>query len=178
MNRKTSWQTIGSTVLVLTLIFGGIGFGAEPQKSGDRMGHRTVTGTISKITSDTIVLKTDEGTLRNFSLKETKKEGIGGLNVGDRVSLELDEGNQIIDFDKVTGGAPSGMSAEHHFVTGSVAGFDRTKKEVTLKMTDGKSRTFKLKDAAATKMANTKPGTKIKMEIDEENGEVMDFDRQ
>lgn len=144
--------------------------------ASEQPGHRTVTGTISKLTSDMIVVKTNEGTTRSFSLKEMKREGIGGLSVGDQVTLNLDEGNQIVDIDKKSPGGSSLSGSEHRSVTGNMMKFDRVKKEVTLKEKDGKSRTYSLKGPAATKMANIKPGTQITMYVDEENGQIMDFD--
>jgi len=144
--------------------------------ASEQTGHRTITGTITKLTPDLIVLKTSEGTNRSFSIKEMRREGIGGLSVGDEVTLNLDEGNQIIDIDKKDSGGPSIGGTEHRSVTGSLVKFDRAKKEVTLKQKNGKTEKYSLKDPAATKMGNIKPGTQITMYIDEENSMVMDFD--
>ena len=178
MNRKKSRGVFWLALMISVLAFGQILFAAETPTPPGQMGHRTVTGVISNVTPDMFSLKTDEGTTRNFSFKEARREGIGGLNVGDKVTLELDEGNQIIDIDKATGGPPSGMSAEHRSVSGTVVKFDRVKKEVTLKLKDGKTQTFTMKDPAAGKMSTVKTGAPITIHLDEENSMVMDFDLQ
>jgi hypothetical protein len=170
-------STIWLSAALLILGVSHFSFGVADAAS-EQLGHRTVTGTISKLTSEMIVLKTNEGTTRSFTVKEMKREGIGGLSVGDQVTLSLDEGNQIVDIDKKSSGGPSVGESEHRSVTGNVMTFDRVKKEVTLKEKGGKSQTYSLKDPAATKMANIKTGTQITMYIDEENGSIMDFDLQ
>lgn len=162
-------------VAILMIGIAGISL-SNADAASEQPGHRTINGTITKMTSDVISLTTSEGTTRSFSLKEMKREGIGGLAVGDKVTLNLDEGNQIIDIDKESTAGPSLGQAEHRTVSGRLTKFDRTKKEVTLKQENGKSETYSLKDPAATKMANIKPGTQITMHLDEENNMVMDFD--
>src|SRR5579863_659332 len=97
------------------------------------------------------------------------------LKPGDKVTLELDEGNQVIDIEK---GAVSEQERTHAAVTGEVLSYDRVKKEVTLKVKTGEPQSFMLKDAAATKMNAIKPGTRIVLEVDEENKMGSDFELQ
>jgi hypothetical protein len=49
---------------------------------------------------------------------------------------------------------------------------------VTLKLKDGKTQTYSMKDPAAGKMNKVKNGTPITIYLDEENSMVMDFDPQ
>jgi hypothetical protein len=178
MNHKKSNGLFWSALVLSALVSGQSVIAAETQTPAGQMGHRTVSGVVTKATHDMISLKTSEGTVRNFTFKEARKEGIGGLSVGDKVTLELDEGNQIIDINKEAGISPGGVSGEHRSISGTVVKFDRVKKEVTLKLKDGKTQTYSMKDPAAAKMNNVKNGTPITIYLDEENSLVMDFDRQ
>ncbi|HZR45303.1 MAG TPA: hypothetical protein VFA47_01270 [Candidatus Manganitrophaceae bacterium] len=156
----------------------------QPKESADT--HRNVTGTVERIESDMVFLKTNEGTTRNFAVKESKREGLKSLQPGDQVSLELDEGNSIIDIHKDgamaqgndqkgigdRGGLGAGDSG-HKSVVGTVENFDPAQKILILKSDQGKSESYQVKDAAATKLNGIKKGDKVTLEIDEQN-RVMD----
>ena len=137
--------------------------------------HRFLTGEVTKIVGTIATLKTQERTTRNVSLKDAEKEGIVGLHVGDNLFLEFDEGNQIIDIDRVTKEGTLEHADEHQSVLGQVVTYDRVKKEVVLTTPDQRSKTYRLKDAAATKMNNIQAGTSVLLKIDEENNLVNDF---
>jgi hypothetical protein len=172
MNRIKTLLLLAAGVFVLALF---VPYTGESADKLERGAHRRVEGTVQKITKDSFVLKTEEGTLRNFSFKEVEKEEVGDIKIGDRLVVEFDEGNQIVDIDRMEG--EMGEAGERHpVVTGEIVGFDRTKKEVTLKLKDGKSQSYQMKDAAATKMSGVKIGTVVLMELDEENNLVNDFD--
>lgn len=139
----------------------------EPAK-----GHRELTGTIQKIDGSMISVKTSEGTTRNFTLREGNREGLGALKQGDKVVLEMDEGNQIVDIH------PEGMLSSkgehgHRSVTGTVEKFSQSDKTMKLKTKDGKTESFGVKDSALAKLGNLKEGTQITLEVDEQN-RVMD----
>ncbi|TAK09158.1 hypothetical protein EPO44_01645 [bacterium] len=59
-----------------------------------------VKGTVTKVEDGVVFLKINDITTRTFSVKAEKKEGIKSLKPGDRVTLRVDEGNQIVDIDK------------------------------------------------------------------------------
>jgi len=156
----------------------------QPKESADT--HRNVTGTVERIESDMVFLKTNEGTTRNFAVKESKREGLKSLQPGDQVSLELDEGNSIIDIHKdgamAQGGDQKGIGdrgglgagdSNHKSVVGTVETFDPAQKILILKSDQGKSESYQVKDAAATKLNGIKKGDKVTLEIDEQN-RVMD----
>jgi len=173
---RTGMWWAGLGVMVIIFFVAGSAWSQEGQKSTlERQGHRTVVGIVSKVTEHSIVVKTKEGTSRNFSVKEATLEGLAKLKPGDKVTLELDEGNQVIDIEK---GAVSEQERTHAAVTGEVLSYDRVKKEVTLKVKTGEPQSFMLKDAAATKMNAIKPGTRIVLEVDEENKMGSDFELQ
>lgn len=134
-------------------------------------GHRTLVGTVEKITSNSIFVKTKEGT-RNFSVS-TAEIDLAKVKVGDQVELQFNEQNMIIDIDKVTLGEAGGHDV-HKKIAGTLLDYDRVQKTAMIKIKGGQQKSFKLKDAAATKMVNIKPGTEIVIDIDEENGMAME----
>lgn len=154
-------------ILSIFLIPGTAPFAAEKDP-----GHRKLTGTVDKITSNSIFIKTKEGTTRNFSVGAAEID-LAKVKAGDQVELEFNEQNQIIDIDKVVQGEASSKDM-HQQITGTLLDFDRVQKTAMVKMKGGQQKSFKLKDAAATKMAAIKQGTEIVMEIDEENGMAME----
>lgn len=139
----------------------------EPAK-----GHREVMGKIEKIEGGLISVKTGEGTTRNFTLNEAKREGFKSFKAGDEVVLEMDEGNQIVDIH------PKGMLSSkgthgHRSITGTVENFSRSDKMMKLKTKEGKTESFGIKDSALAKLGSVKEGTQVTLEVDEQN-RVMD----
>jgi hypothetical protein len=75
----------------------------------DNPAQQKVKGTIDKITSDQISLKTDEGQTRSFTIAPVNQKEITvkGLKPGDRVLLSYSQENQVteIKLDPGAGGA-------------------------------------------------------------------------
>lgn len=153
--------------------------GSQPLKL-KKEGHRYVLGTVERVTEDAFFIKTKEGTTRNYSLKELEKEGISNLRVGEFLAMEFDEGNQIVDIDRVNtlDLKPEDFGEFHQMVSGEVVSVDSSKKKVTLKVKGKGDKSYRMKDAAATKMAGVQSGTVVLLELDEENKMVNDFDIQ
>ena len=177
---KITTNAIFYGIFVIALV---IGFGFVPAiaDSGNpatpEVGHvhKHVTGTVSKIQSGTVYLETDEGTTRTLSLKNVRSEMAQELKKGDRVRLELEEGNQIIDIDRVSDDDSLMHPEDHLTLTGEMLRFDPLKKMVTLKLNDGRSITYGMKDAAAIKMKMAKVGDIVEVQIDEENSLINDI---
>jgi hypothetical protein len=171
--RRILWLAVS----VFVMLYAGNLRAEESGKSSLEKGHREVAGTIQTINEDSVVLKTDEGSIRKFSVLESRKEGLRDLKAWDRIFLKMDDGNQIIAIDR-SGKDETGKSMEaHQTVTGGVERFDPASATVVLKLKDGSTQSFKMKDAAAAKMGSVAPGTSVKMEIDEES-RIMDFERE
>lgn len=167
------------------------GKGNPPASQSDEAGesatdefHRRVTGEIDRLEDGMISLKTQEGTVRKFGVKDAKKEGLKGLKPGDRVTLELDEGNEIADIHKeaqVAEGNQSGADdgkggfspEKHRSITGTLESFNAMERKVTIKTAEGQSKSFQLKNPAISKLTGVIPGTEVVLEIDEQN-RVMD----
>lgn len=156
-----------------------------PASQSDEL-HRKITGEVDRIEGDMVFLKTEEGTTRTFGVKDAKKEGLKGLKPGDRITIELDEGNEIADMHReaqMAEGSQNGADSsdgkggasqdKHRSITGTIESFDAIQKKVTLKTEEGQSKSFELKNPAISKLTGVAPGTEVTLEIDEQN-RVMD----
>lgn len=158
--------------------------GPKLNPTTDQKLHRQVTGQVDRVEDGMIFLKTEEGTTRNFGVKDAQREGLKSLQKGDRITIELDEGNEIADIhkegavakgDQAVGSEGKGGQGqgEHRSVVGTIETFDPIQKRVTLKTEDGQSQSFELKNPAVSKLNGIEKGTKVTLEIDEQN-RVMD----
>lgn len=177
MFRDRLWIILGLMMSALWISSPGY---AQGTPELNKEGHRWVLGTIEKVEAGSFTIKTKEGTARNFGIAELEKERIRNPRVGDFLVMEFDEGNQIIDIDRVASLdlEVKDISELHQRVMGEQVSVDMAKKRVTLKVQGKGKETYQMKDAAATKMASVKPGTVVLLELDEENRMVNDFDIQ
>lgn len=137
-----------------------------PSPSMGIKGHRSVIGTVSKVTENMLTLETAEGTTRNITVKSAKIDGVTKLQPGDRVLLELDEENQIVGVND--------LGETHQLIRGEVASIDRDKKTVTLKIKNGTSQSYGMKEAMAGKMNNIAKGSMVTLMVDQRNNLAMD----
>jgi hypothetical protein len=128
--------------------------------------HKYILGTVDKISGDMVFVEMEDGATRTLTLHQTKREGIEQLKSGSRVLLEVDEGNQIIDVIDI--------GEKHQLVRGKVTEINQAKKSVTLKLKNGMTQSYKMKDALVGKMALIKPGTPVTLMIDAHNNWAMD----
>ncbi len=135
-------------------------------------GHREVSGTIEKVESDLISVKTTEGTTRSFTVNEGKREEIRSFKPGDKVVLEMDEGNQIVDIHR-EGAIITEGDHRHRSIAGTLKMFSRTDKKIIIESNDGGTESFLVKDSAASKLGSIREGTRVTLEVDEQN-RVMD----
>lgn len=135
-------------------------------------GHREVSGTIEKVESDLISVKTEEGTTRTFTVTEGKRENARSFKPGDKVVLEMDEGNQIVDIHR-EGAIITEGDHRHRSISGTLKMFSRTDKKIIIEANDGGTESFLVKDSAASKLGSIREGTQVTLEIDEQN-RVMD----
>ena len=177
MYRNRLWMVLW--LLVFTFIIPYPGYSQGIPKL-NKEAHRWVMGTINSVGGGSFSIKTKEGTTRNFSIKELEKEKIRNPRVGDLLVMEFEEGNQIIDIDRVDSLDidPSELGEFHRTILGKYISVDMAKKRVTIRETSKGKKAYQMKDAAATKMNSVKPGTVILLELDEENNMVNDFDIQ
>jgi hypothetical protein len=168
MKIKELWLTFGLVLFALSIAFAGDlpGGGSKPSSSIIDQGQRSVVGTISKTTENMLTLETEEGTNRTFTVKTAKIDLVTKLHPGDRVLLELDNGNQIIGIHDI--------GEKHQLVRGEVVGIDRDKKTVTLKLKNGTSQSYGMKEAMAGKMNNIAKGAVVTLMIDQRNNLAMD----
>lgn len=170
MKIEKGWLTFGLVLFTLSIAYAGDSPGGGSQLSASNsasdQGRRNVIGTVSKATENMLTVETAEGTTRSFTVKSAAMDGVTKLHPGDRVLLELDSGNQIIGINDI--------GEKHLLVRGEVVGIDRDKKTVTLKLKNGTSQSYGMKEAMAGKMNNIEKGAMVTLMVDQRNNLAMD----
>jgi hypothetical protein len=178
MNRTSMWLASGVLIGVASFVYAEPPSGGTPDSSQAVADypeyHLFVRGVVQTITDDDVFLKTDEGVMREFSLKQVRKDKIKGLKAGDRLELELDAGDQIVDIGLAIPGAVKRLE-KVLIVRGEVEQYDRMKKVLTLTRENGASKTFIMKPEAAVRMNDVQTGTRVTLELDPRNLMVEDF---
>jgi hypothetical protein len=132
------------------------------------------TGVVQRIRDGMVYLKTKEGTTREFSMKAANQEKLKGLATGDRLRLDLDRGDQITHISRI-GLDSSRPHQKDPIVKGTIDRYDPVRRVVTLRLGDGITKSYRMKDAAATRMMDVKTGTRVSLVLDLENHMVEDF---
>lgn len=99
--------------------------------------HKFSIVSVDKISGDSISLKTEKGGERSLSIKETEKEGIFNLKEGDKLYLEIDEGNQIVDIDRLTAEGHLDHPEDHQTVIGELVRYEKANREVMIRVEGG-----------------------------------------
>lgn len=156
-------------IVLLTAIIGILGTLPEGALGVDApAGRRTIAGTVTEIKSGMVFVKTAEGTTRNFATDQVRQERIRQLQVGDRVTLELNQDNMIVDLAHFGESQPA-----HPRISGRLVAFDQLGKTVTLSTEQGQA-SYGLKEGAALKLASKNLGDHVTLEIDQDNRMAMD----
>jgi hypothetical protein len=162
---------VGFALFILAGIFLAVSVG-HPADEQLKAGHRVLNVTVTEIKGDALFFKTEEGTTRNVALKIVEKyEKVGKVKVGDQLVMEFNEGNEVIRISR------PGDSPEHFTVSGQVVEFDPMAKKVTLKLTDGTTKSYNMIPPASIKMAAVPKGSTVVLDIDSKNNFVKDFER-
>ena len=174
INRGTWWCAFCILAIAFFCVYAEESVGGDHQKSVPKL-HRYVTGTVSKISDGAVSLQIGKETQLNFSIKDIQLEKIEGLKVGDRITLELDEVDRIIDINRAADRGIKGYGEGLILITGEVVSFEPQTKTVNLKLEDEFLRSYRMSDGAAAKMKDIKKGTRIIMGINKVSGRVEDF---
>ena len=68
-----------------------------PDPSVAKTGRRTIFATVTRVEGNLVSVKTEEGTMRYFTVTEAERNGLPPLDRGDQLILEIDRSNQIVD---------------------------------------------------------------------------------
>lgn len=128
---------------------------------------QSVIGTVSQASEEAISLELEGGTTRHFTMKGAIKSG-AIPHPGDRILLEFDERNQIIDMIHIGG------KHQLALIHGEVISVDSDKKVVTLKLKNGTSQFYKMKEEVAEKMTDIEKGTAVTVMVDQLNHSIVD----
>lgn len=124
---------------------------APPTRSEVR---NRVFATVEKIESKTVFFKAEDGTVRDFGIKEAKRDGLRGIKRGAWVALEINDQNNIAHI--------------HKAAVGTIEKFDPEKRKIAIHV-GKKARVYPLEDAALGKLADARKGARIKLELDRRN---------
>lgn len=136
--------------------------GQVPRNGSDA--HVLLSGTVSKLKSNFIFLRTPIGVLN-----VNAKVGIKSAKVGQTMALHIHHHSIVADLTPANGATPT-----HRFITGPLEFATPDRTEVKL-WTPGGEQTFPT-DRGKTALAETKEGSLITVELDGE-GTVIDFHR-
>lgn len=142
------------------------GPGAPPQR---------VSGTVDSVDDNMIHIRTDEGPIQSYSVSKKMREDVRALNEGDRVVLERDWMHRMVDVFPATV-LLSSQAYGYRTIRGKVETFSPSNEQLTLKTREGETETFTVKGPAVRKMNSFKEGSRVIVEIDDEN-RVVDVRR-
>lgn len=130
------------------------------------LSYHTLTGTIAKIQSGVIFVKTPIGEVR-VNAKFAAKGGFSDAEVGQDVTMWVNENNIITDIYKTGGPVPV-----HRLMTGTLVNSSDLKNEITLGTPEGGKMFSVIRNRS--KLSAMEEGTLVTLELNQA-GEVVDF---
>ncbi len=140
----------------------------QPGQPSTAASHEKLTGVISKIRSGVIFVKTPVGQV-SFGSKFAAKGGLADAQVGDEVTMWVNENNIVIDVHKKGETEPV-----HRLVTGNLTYTSDLKTEIKLWTPQGE-KTFSV-ERGKSKLPAIKEGEPVTVELNKA-GEVIDIHR-
>ena len=138
------------------------GPGAPPQR---------VSGIVDRVDDHTIHIRTDEGPVQSYSFSKRNRDDVHAFNEGDRVVVERDWGNRIVDIFPATV-LLSSQAYGYRTIKGKVETFSPSDERLTLKTRGGETETFVVRGPALRKMNSIKDGSRVTVEVDDANNVV------
>jgi hypothetical protein len=157
-NRKQRFLLFLSAVLLVSSTVYAGGKSAPVGATGSEVRNR-VFATVERVESNTIFFKAEDGTVRDFGVKEAKRDGLRKVRPGAWVALEINDQNNIAHLNRAA--------------VGTVKGIDREKRRIVVQAGPGKPKTYILEDAALGKLVDAREGARVTLELDRRN-RVMD----
>ena len=158
--RKT--MILGSMVLSLMLV--PYGFAVEGGAAGKKATRMKVDGTVSKVQTDQVTVKTSWGQMVISSATAPKN-----LKVGEEVEMQVNENNAVIDVHR-----KGDKGHAHRYITGNLVYVGKMKKEIKLWTPEGE-KVFPL-ERLEVKTGGIEEGALVTVELNEA-GTVIDLHR-
>ena len=133
-----------------------------------KFGHAKVEGVVTQLKSGLYTVRTSAGTNYNLAESVAVRYGLDVIKVGDEMILYINEGNNVMDARK-----KGTHNLSPHFMSGSLISINYGVSQMTVLMSDGKKKSFKLRPASRmfTDIAVGTPVTFATNEV----GEVIDL---
>lgn len=161
MRRNGYYSSVLTCVSILFVVVGTSAH--EADQAGPRT-HKELTTVVTSIQSGLIFLQPAAGLQnRAISLKKAERMGLENAQVGDKVTVTVDEGNVLLDIHK-TGTAPAG----HSLITGKLSYADPFWEVVELSTPEG-MKSFAVDSLAGSKLSILREGNPVRLELDEDN---------
>lgn len=142
------------------------GPGAPPQR---------ISGTVDRVEGDSIHIRTDEGAMQSYSISKRMRDDARALNEGDRVVVETDWMHRTVDVFPATV-LLSSQTFGYRTIMGKVQTFSPSDERLTLETRSGETETFTVRGPAIRKLNSIKEGSRVTIEIDDQN-RVVDVRR-
>jgi hypothetical protein len=162
----TKWR-----LYLLPLLFTAVVVGSYPchasAAEGQHGTHRQLKGVVIE-KAGSLAVKTTDGATYQLNPKRSERHEHAVPNVGDEVTIELDENNMVTEVH------PKGEEGKHRFVTGKLIHLGKTEKSIKLETTEGE-RVFPL-EKIEVKTSGIEEGSLVTVEVNE-MGSVIDLHR-
>jgi len=154
--------TVLGAMVLSVMMLAPLGFADEGVKQGMQATRMKVDGTVSKVQSDQVTVKTSWGHVVISSATAPKN-----LKVGEEVEMQVNENNAVIDVHRK---GEKGHS--HRYVSGNLSYASADKKEIKLWTPEGE-RTFDVQ-TGRSKMSSFEEGAPVTIELNEA-GKMIDI---
>jgi hypothetical protein len=153
----TKWR-----LYLLPLLFTAVVVGSYPchasAAEGQHGTHRQLKGVVIE-KAGSLAVKTTDGATYQLNPKRSERHEHAVPNVGDEVTIELDENNMVTEVH------PKGEEGKHRFVTGKLIHLGKTEKSIKLETTEGE-RVFPL-EKIEVKTSGIEEGSLVTVEVNE-----------
>lgn len=131
--------------------------------------HQLLIGKVTDIRGALATFEADDGVERVFSLNYAEENGINDLKTGDHLVVKVSAANLIIDVDRITEDGRLEQPNGRRAVVGTVINHRNEGKVVAIRLPNGKTATYQLKDSAAGRMSEVEAGSTIELHLGKES---------
>jgi hypothetical protein len=161
MRHQWCSSALSACASVLFLV---VGAGAHESDQAGPTTHKELTTVVSRIQSGLIFLEPAAGLQhRAISLQKAERMGLEDVQVGDKVTVTVDESNILLDIHK-----PGMTPAGHSLMTGNLSYADPFWGVIELSTREG-TKSFAVDSLAGSKLSVLKEGKPVRVELDEDN---------
>ncbi|MBI3803858.1 MAG: hypothetical protein HY282_08870 [Nitrospirae bacterium] len=142
--------------------YAGYGFAAD----GPGAPPERINGTIERIDDHAIAVRTDSGAVMSYPISKSRRDDFSSYTQGEKVVVERTWANRSINvFPATVISANQGYRTIH----GKVQTFSPSDERLTVVTHNGETETFTVKGPAIQKMNSIREGSRVTVEVDDQN---------